>query len=1300
MRRSVIGYVGLGSLVVGALACNDFDTKRSPPPRGTVGEEVFGVLCDRIGAQSLREDMTGASFRDVCHKKGDGSYADQVDESKLPSVTAEGRDDKGAVVSIDKQKNDRAKAIGRITALARRRADLISAIDYTIPDVDVAVKDLGNPDPTKSCDAPEKSGEGALPQQVADMLGRFIDLYNDGTIPQSTQSLAKVITAFRDNPEAQKAWARFDSRQGYRPSELALGAARPMVAYPRLRDLSNATLAVMSADSKPYAADPKKDDNGNRIPEPGIAYPQFTKLLETAAFELEDAKADPPLAPLKLTPDTQNDRYVLSRPRDNLEILQRIMLTTDDRLGGGAKRYIVKRDGRGYAALAGGAVFAPFVDADKDGLPDVDDLGRFKTTGGKAAPSPFAFFNGPDVPRDAQGFALVDGKPAYEYLDTTHTFAAQTMLDMRPLVNPKPEANHETMMDSMAGLYVMMGLRDGGYKTSRKYSTGTLQYDQFKGDQSPLLDLVYAIFQVLGDPTIEDTLKMSKTLMTDKQADLARLVGGILASRDIANAHPEAKIPAKAMFWDETLDVLAKIVKEPGLLEDLLRAMGDPASAELGRVYSSYAKFRDEVGYDRDNLNGPAYNFTKGNGSEMSTPVDRAKPATGTNRSALQRFLSLITDTVGVTSCNKDGSVAHATLFGVNLTLPLVGTYKECEVFKIENMAAFYLDAIVNDPKGQLWIRDSLMRNGVAGLGAANVDLMEQSSGITGFWGPGNSTVLQPKPEWLNRLVFFDTIGDSKNARTFKFLNDLNGTFIGSAVCPERLIDDPCRGNSSCGPADKANVSADGKVHGLRNCADGDWIQQRGKNTIFVWEHFGFYQAMTPMLRAFTTHNREDLFLELASIANKHYADDKATPAECRIGPGKSCPRSGAVSYEPILAEMFATDLLPALANVSKVLEGVRVNHCDAVDPATKLCTKVTPLTGIDVAARAARATLDPDYAKSVNLKDRRGDARGKRNDGTYTTQVTPAYLIANALSSIDDSFEQYALTHPEDKDRQTQWRRARSQLVDQFLKVDGSGAGAKFSNPGIPTMTPTLVEVLRSQLQAHCPNSFTAPYERCTWAKDELAKKMNDTVKGPTFAAMLDLADAIRRDPEARRELEALMDYLLNQASRNDALPAMVASMNDMLQILRDETNIVPFYKVLAAAAAPSKRDPSGKVVDIGLVDAQTALLAKISGKAFDKDGNEICKRELDPNQILSIMLSNLVTPMPGPQKGKPGQTPLEVLVDVIADVNKASPDKVQEKLTQDDYRVISDNVQDFLLNKERGMEQFYEVIRQGTIK
>ena len=35
---------------------------------------------------------------------------------------------------------------------------------------------------------------------------------------------------------------------------------------------------------------------------------------------------------------------------------------------------------------------------------------------------------------------------------------------------------------------------------------------------------------------------------------------------------------------------------------------------------------------------------------------------------------------------------------------------------------------------------------------------------------------------------------------------------------------------------------------------------------------------------------------------------------------------------------------------------------------------------------------------------------------------------------------------------------------------------------------------------------------------------------------------------------------------------------------------------------------------------------------------------------------------------------------------------------LKQADYNGVSSNVVDFLTNKERGLEQFYEVIRQGT--
>jgi hypothetical protein len=188
-----------------------------------------------------------------------------------------------------------------------------------------------------------------------------------------------------------------------------------------------------------------------------------------------------------------------------------------------------------------------------------------------------------------------------------------------------------------------------------------------------------------------------------------------------------------------------------------------------------------------------------------------------------------------------------------------------------------------------------------------------------------------------------------------------------------------------------------------------------------------------------------------------------------------------------------------------------------------------------------------------------------------------------------------------------------------------------------------------------------------------------------------MDLSDAIRKDDDARTQLEALLSYLLDAASDNEALPSMLASTSDIIQLLRDDTNLVPLYHVLAGATASTKDQKS-------LVDASTALLARISGRAFDKGGDELCNKELDPNQILTVALSNLVTPMQNAD-GSPGQTPLQVIMDIIGDVNRAAPDRT-DKLDPADYANISDNVIDFLTNKERGLEQFYEIVRQGTVR
>ena len=54
-------------------------------------------------------------------------------------------------------------------------------------------------------------------------------------------------------------------------------------------------------------------------------------------------------------------------------------------------------------------------------------------------------------------------------------------------------------------------------------------------------------------------------------------------------------------------------------------------------------------------------------------------------------------------------------------------------------------------------------------------------------------------------------------------------------------------------------------------------------------------------------------------------------------------------------------------------------------------------------------------------------------------------------------------------------------------------------------------------------------------------------------------------------------------------------------------------------------------------------------------------------------------------------------MILDTIADVNRVAPDQTIQ-LNPSDYESIADNVVDFLLDKESGLEQFYQVVRQGT--
>ena len=119
-----------------------------------------------------------------------------------------------------------------------------------------------------------------------------------------------------------------------------------------------------------------------------------------------------------------------------------MLFAQDPSFGAGPSRFIVKRDARGVAAvpLVGGAVPAPFVDRNGDGLPDIDETGAFVTATGQLAPTPFFSVDAPDASRslDPFGRTLSGGSLVFDTSTRRTSSWLVLMTDTRALFDPDP----------------------------------------------------------------------------------------------------------------------------------------------------------------------------------------------------------------------------------------------------------------------------------------------------------------------------------------------------------------------------------------------------------------------------------------------------------------------------------------------------------------------------------------------------------------------------------------------------------------------------------------------------------------------------------------------------------------------------------------------------------------------------------------------------------------------------------------------------------------------------------------------
>ncbi len=1277
-----------------SISCStDFDARRRAPPPSTLGDDVYSALCDRVGAATLTEDLGGRSYRALCHRDAAGRYAASVDARPevLPPVSG------GAAVA-------RRLAIAKLEAMARRREDLVRAFDAIFSDAPVPVPHSGG-----------KTIAGR--EALSALMKSLVPLYernpvkgaldpDRGLVPDLTRSLGRMFAGLsgpapgtRDDALAQtskaarEAMAHIAGRQGYRPQRVALGAVRPALAYPGLRGMAQVLLPRLEPGGSMHAA--------------------LQNVFGMLESELASSSAQPPpvlyqVEPIRLQPN---------RTRSKIEITRSLMLEADGAFAapGSEPRFLARRDPRGVVLPLGavpgqsGDLGPWFVDADGDGLADADAHGRLLGADGAIArvDPPFVVPLAPRlVPPDPFGRALdPDGRFVYEYVDTSQTLVASLLRDLEPLLEPDPTLESETIADLLSGAYRLYG---DPVQREAPWAVGGA-FASFDASTSPIADLLHATGQMLANPNSDTWLSAFSKLLRDEPRAVARFMGATLRLREISNARPDVRLDPKVTFWDELVDVLVEILREdPALFKDMLRSFAHPdAVAYLPGALRLYAQHRDLLTYDSNDLGGPPVNLTLGGAkADPSTAVDRMAPDVGDNRSELHRILQIVHDVNGLSACNREGArVSVVVNFPILPPLdllwpapPLPG-YGECELFVFENVGLVFVDAILG--KAQIQIRDGLLDGLVNGPLGGLVDtgqLFEESSGIPGM-------TLSPTPQGFARLALFgarsskfdalfngqmpdrDVHFGGNNAKTDRFVSNLVDP-LSTTVCPTR----PPLGSPGTPPGlQLADCS-------LPTGNPFDLLRLRDRGVLFTWEKYQFYDGFLPLLTALDAHDATQLFLDLSEVIYRHYPTSQPSrpDTECsaqgtfkktldgtnplpRCPGGNPCfnPRycagSGVSAYEPILVEALATDLFPALAELVQALERTTVTDRRQATPVTK--------SGLDVAYELAVALFDPQYAAAVGMRDRAGNAGTTLADEvTPKPQLTPFDLYANALRAIDRRLE--------GDPRRDRWRRARSRLVDTFLAVDGEGTGARFRNPATPQAGPLLIDALREQLNAHCPDREQGV--PCEWARRDLAANAALTFEEPAFSTTMVLLDLINEDDAARRELQSFLKYLVHGASDHDALHSTLTSLSDLLQLLGDDSVMPPIYNAVSVAAAPERSRRDGLPTS-GAGDRTVQFLRALTDEPVV--GGTPTRNAYDPYRLLDRLLSRLVAPL---DPANPASTtPLEVLLDTIAEVNRVDASAAQHApLDAEDYRFVFGTVRDFLTSDTRGLEQFYEIV------
>jgi hypothetical protein len=427
-------------------------------------------------------------------------------------------------------------------------------------------------------------------------------------------------------------------------------------------------------------------------------------------------------------------------------------------------------------------------------------------------------------------------------------------------------------------------------------------------------------------------------------------------------------------------------------------------------------------------------------------------------------------------------------------------------------------------------------------------------------------------------------------------------------------------------------------------CKDGYVMANHLADKLFAAEASGLIDAIQPLAKAFTDHDRADLLAEVFVVIHRHYS---AKEALYRQKNGRPSPMKGAdfASFEPALLE---------IAESGEVFEALQA-LAETID-------RAKPVDGVAVEEHL-RQVVHNAVDRSDNYSPDHVSVPLELPDGQEIEDPSRLHVLIHALGRLDDRL-----------DDRPDAREKLGEAVTAFAEAFGSTTRDEsgrytLDKPGTLALTSLALREFSSTAEQWKDEGTMRTTIAARWP-DEAA----EFVRSRMLPALVDLVEKMAETSE-RREL---VDGLLAHLSETTAARDQVASgLYQMLLQQVDTEAWAPLARFVGDVLAPSRTWEVSERNKLPFASHALELAQRMTDNEDGRVGIETVRR--------------------GTERIESGESALGAIADVMMNYYRTEPDQ-QAPFDARDYRQSFAGLAAWLGDDAHGLEQVYDILNRSA--